>query len=85
MKSGNHFPLYPPLWEVAYNGLKRITPADADVTNDLSSLAVGPAKRLSINGNEVRRLKNVESMGATEITRALGIARTSVYRVLENS
>ena len=84
MDFGNYFPLYFPLLIAADNGSKRIAPADADVTNDLSSLAVGPAKRLSINGNEVRRLKNVESMGATEITRALGIARTSVYRVLEN-
>lgn len=42
-------------------------------------------RKPSINVNEVRRLKNVEGMGATEITRELGIARTSVYRVLENS
>ncbi|MDG1863744.1 MAG: hypothetical protein P8J02_11165 [Yoonia sp.] len=51
------------------SGLKRITPAEADAANDLASLAVDPANLLSINGNEVRRLKDVESMGATEITR----------------
>ena len=85
MEYRNHFPLYFPHLIAAANGLTRIAPADADAANDLPSLAVASAKRLSINGNEVRRLKNVESMAATEITRELGIARTSVYRVLENS
>ena len=53
----------------AVSGVKRITPADADAANDLASLAVDAANLLSINWNEVRRLKDVESMGATEITR----------------
>ncbi|WP_416915640.1 MAG: recombinase family protein [Roseicyclus sp.] len=42
-------------------------------------------RRPSIDVDEVRRLRDAEGMGATEIARHLGIARTSVYRVLETS
>jgi DNA invertase Pin-like site-specific DNA recombinase len=42
-------------------------------------------RKPSIDVDEVRRLREVEGMGATEIAKHLGIARTSVYRVLENS
>lgn len=37
-----------------------------------------------IDVNEVRRLRKQEGMGATEIAKKLGIARTSVYRVLQS-
>jgi DNA invertase Pin-like site-specific DNA recombinase len=40
-------------------------------------------RKPSIDVDEVRRLREEESMGATEIAKKLGIARTSVYRVLE--
>ena len=40
-------------------------------------------RKASIDLQEVKRLKNVEGLGATEIARRLGIARTSVYRVLD--
>ncbi len=36
-----------------------------------------------LDAAEVRRLRDQEGMGATEIARKLGIARTSVYRVLQ--
>lgn len=39
-------------------------------------------RKPSIDVVEVKRLKDVVGMGATEIARELGIARTSVYRVL---
>lgn len=39
-------------------------------------------RRPSIDANEVKRLRDEEGMGATEIARHLGIARTSVYRAL---
>ncbi|MGR3760637.1 recombinase family protein [Roseobacteraceae bacterium NS-SX3] len=39
-------------------------------------------RKPSINVAEVKRLRDVEGMGATEIAKKLGIARTSVYRVL---
>ena len=39
-------------------------------------------RKQSINVDEVRRLREEVGMGATEIARHLGIARTSVYRVL---
>ena len=39
-------------------------------------------RKPSIDAAEVRRLRDQESLGATEIARKLGIARTSVYRVL---
>ncbi len=42
-------------------------------------------RRSSIDVNEVRRLRDDEGMGATKIARQLGIARTSVYRVLQQS
>lgn len=42
-------------------------------------------RKPSIDVGEVKRLRDDEGMGATEIARELGIARTSVYRVLENS
>ncbi|KMW58436.1 putative DNA invertase [Candidatus Rhodobacter oscarellae] len=40
-------------------------------------------RRASIDVDEVKRLRDEESLGATQISRKLGIARTSVYRVLE--
>ncbi len=40
-------------------------------------------RKPSIDVKEVKRLRNVEGMGATEIAKAMGIARTSVYRVLK--
>jgi len=40
-------------------------------------------RKPSIDVAEVRRLRDHERMGATEIARKLGIARTSVYRVLQ--
>jgi DNA invertase Pin-like site-specific DNA recombinase len=39
-------------------------------------------RKQSINVDLVRQLRDTEGMGATEIARKLGIARTSVYRVL---
>lgn len=39
-------------------------------------------RKPSIDADEVRRLRDLEGMGATEIAKKLGIARTSVYRVL---
>lgn len=42
-------------------------------------------RKPSIDVDKVKRLRDVEGMGATQIARELGIARTSVYRVLENS
>ncbi len=41
-------------------------------------------RKPSINVAEVKRLRDDEGMGATEIARRLGIARTSVYRVLQD-
>jgi DNA invertase Pin-like site-specific DNA recombinase len=40
-------------------------------------------RKPSIDVDEVRRLRKDEGMGATEIAKHLGIARTSVYRVLQ--
>lgn len=42
-------------------------------------------RKASIDPAEVQRLHQVEGLGATEIARKLGIARTSVYRVLEGT
>jgi DNA invertase Pin-like site-specific DNA recombinase len=39
-------------------------------------------RKQTIDIDEVRRLKGQEGLGATEIAKQLGIARTSVYRVL---
>jgi DNA invertase Pin-like site-specific DNA recombinase len=39
-------------------------------------------RKASIDPATVRRLREEEGLGATEIARKLGIARTSVYRVL---
>lgn len=39
-------------------------------------------RKPSIDVDAVKRLRNKEGMGATEIAKKLGIARTSVYRVL---
>lgn len=39
-------------------------------------------RKPSIDADEVRRLRDLEGMGATEIAKKLGIARTSVYRVV---
>ncbi|NOD32832.1 helix-turn-helix domain-containing protein [Ruegeria atlantica] len=41
-------------------------------------------RKPSIDVDEVRRLREQEGLGATEIAKHLGIARTSVYRVLNN-
>ncbi len=42
-------------------------------------------RKPSIDVDEVRRLREQQGMGATEIAKQLGIARTSVYRALESS
>lgn len=42
-------------------------------------------RRPSIDADKVRRLRNEERLGATEIARRLGIARTSVYRALREN
>lgn len=42
-------------------------------------------RKPSIDVEEVRRLRDVEGMGATEIARELGLARSSVYRVLDGA
>ena len=42
-------------------------------------------RKQSIDEAEVRRLKLQEKLGATEIAKQLGIARTSVYRVLKSA
>jgi len=39
-------------------------------------------RKASINVDEVKRLREEEGLGATEIANRMGIARTSVYRVL---
>ncbi len=39
-------------------------------------------RKPSIDVDEVRRLRDEEGLGATEIARHLGIVRSSVYRVL---
>jgi len=39
-------------------------------------------RKPSINVEEVKRLRDQEGLGATEIAKHMGIARTSVYRVL---
>ena len=41
-------------------------------------------RKPSINVDDVKRMRDEKGMGATEIARQLGIARTSVYRVLAN-
>lgn len=40
-------------------------------------------RKPSIDVEAVKRMRDDEGLGATEIARALGIARTSVYRVLQ--
>lgn len=40
-------------------------------------------RKPSIDAEEVKRLRDAEGMGATEIAKRLGVARSSVYRVLE--
>ena len=42
-------------------------------------------RKPSIDAVEVKRLRDAEGLGATEIARRLGIARTSVYRVLQDA
>lgn len=42
-------------------------------------------RKQSINVDEVKRLRTQEGLGATAIANRLGIARTSVYRVIGNS
>lgn len=39
-------------------------------------------RKASINAEEIKRLRDVEGLGATQIARRLGIARTSVYRLI---
>ncbi len=39
-------------------------------------------RKRSIDVDEVRRLKDEEGLGATEIAKRLNLARSSVYRVL---
>ncbi|WP_380057787.1 helix-turn-helix domain-containing protein [Falsihalocynthiibacter sp. SS001] len=40
-------------------------------------------RKPSIDVDEVKRLRDVEGLGATQIARQLGVARSTVYRVLE--
>jgi DNA invertase Pin-like site-specific DNA recombinase len=40
---------------------------------------------LTIQPDEVRRLKDEEKLGASEIARRLGIGRASVYRVMREA
>lgn len=40
-------------------------------------------RKPSINVEEVKRLRDAEGLGATEIAKRMGVARSSVYRVLE--
>jgi DNA invertase Pin-like site-specific DNA recombinase len=40
-------------------------------------------RKATIDVEEVRRLRDQEGLGATEIAQRMGIARTSVYRVLQ--
>lgn len=40
-------------------------------------------RKPSIDADEVQRLKEQEGLGATQIAKRMGIARTSVYRVLQ--
>lgn len=40
-------------------------------------------RKASIDPAQVKRLKNVEGLSPTEIAKRLGVARSSVYRVLE--
>lgn len=47
------------------------------------SRGVYKGRKPSIDTEEVRRLRLEEGLGATAIAQKLGIARTSVYRVLE--
>jgi DNA invertase Pin-like site-specific DNA recombinase len=42
-------------------------------------------RKPSINVDEVKRLRDQEGLGATEIAKRMGIARTSVYRVIQCS
>ena len=42
-------------------------------------------RKQTIDEVEVRRLKDIEGKGATEIAKQMGIARTSVYRVLKEA
>ena len=39
-------------------------------------------RKRSINSDEVRRLREVDGIGATEIARRMGVGRASVYRLL---
>lgn len=40
-------------------------------------------RKISINRDEIKRLREVEKLGATEIAQRLGIGRASVYRAFE--
>lgn len=51
----------------------------------VKAAGVYKGRKPSIDVDEVKRLRDVEGLGATEIARKLGIARTSVYRVLQES
>lgn len=42
-------------------------------------------RKAGIDATEVRRLRDEDGLGATEIAKRLGIGRASVYRVLEGS
>ena len=42
-------------------------------------------RKPSIDAKEIRRLSEVENLGATEIARQLGVGRASVYRALAQS
>ena len=42
-------------------------------------------RKPSINVDEVKRLREEDGLGATEIAKRMGVARTSVYRALQKS
>ena len=48
-------------------------------------LGVYRGRKPSIDAKEIRRLSEVENLGATEIARQLGVGRASVYRALAQS
>jgi DNA invertase Pin-like site-specific DNA recombinase len=46
------------------------------------SRGVYRGRKLSVDTAEIKRLRNDEKLGATEIARRLGIGRATVYRAL---
>ncbi len=50
--------------------------------NKAKAEGVYKGRKRSIDQDEVRRLKEIDGIGATEIARRLGVGRASVYRLL---